>query len=96
MSLLLSILYVITIRSHGWDQEEESEVPGNKQKGHSLLSARAGWVAARELLLTLAILHALQLYPGPGSALWDFSKFAQCIGMPEQMQPLDSGTGNSI
>lgn len=59
------------------------------------LSRRAGWVSARELL-TLAILCFLWLYPGPGLALWDFSKFAWYVDMPGQMQPLGLGPGNSI
>jgi hypothetical protein len=86
-----SIVYcILIIRKQGWGQGEGS-------KASSTLSARrAGWVATRELLLTMAILYALQLYPGPGSALWDFSKFAWYIDMPGQMQPLGLGTGNSI
>lgn len=37
-------------------------------------------------LLPLDTLYVLLLYPGPSSALWDFSKLAWRIDMPGQTQ----------
>lgn len=68
---------IIIIREQGWDQGEESEAPWREIEGGtpSLRSAGQG-VPAHQHLLTPAVLCAVLLHPGTGSALWDFSKFA--------------------